>query len=197
MNIQPINNNQNKSQIYFQGKVDKSVIKFFDKSFKVYKKEISSSTNKDVISKVNRYKNLIAQVKTILEDFMENCHPTTTLKIKDREWILKGSDIIIENSYLPTTPNINMSRRLSLRLPEKGQSIGIETLLEIIKSFDKNVNPKDIDRHLLKFSMNALEEKANKGNIFEKWIANLQLKKLEKFSKEINSENKAEIYYHC
>ena len=67
MNIQPINNNQNKSQIYFQGKVDKSVIKFLDKSFKVYKKEISSSTNKDVTNEVNRYKKLIAQAKAILE----------------------------------------------------------------------------------------------------------------------------------
>ena len=182
MHITSINNSQPTT---FQGTVDKSVTKYLDKSFKNYKKNVINSRSKNASSKINGYEELITQTKTVLNDFMKRCHPDTKLKLKETSFLKIANELIIENSFLPTTPNINISERISLRFPNNGQPVDAGTLKAVMHSFEKELSPATQDRNLLRYSINSLEAKAN-TNWFNKIIANWQLKKAEKFSVEIN-----------
>lgn len=182
MHITNINNSQPTT---FQGTVDKSVTKYLDKSFKNYKRNVTNARSKNASSKIHNYEELINQTKTVLNDFMKGCHPDTKLKLKETRFLKNAQELVIENSFLPTTPNVNISERISLRFPNNGQPVDAGTLKAVMYSFKKELNPTTQDRNLLRYSINNLEAKAN-TNWFNKIIANWQLKKAEKFSIEIN-----------
>ena len=116
---------------------------------------------------------------------MERCHPNTKLKLKDVKFPVIAKDLVIENSFLPTNPNINVSERISIRFYKVNRPLGTETLNAVKNSFEHELCPANVDRNLLRFAINNLEAKAH-TNWFNKIIANWQLKKAEKFSVEIN-----------
>lgn len=183
MNIAISNNSQTKPN--FQGYVDRSVTKYLDKSLKTYKKNVINSRSQNVTDKINRYEELITHTKTALNKFMNLCHPDTKLKLKDVKFPVLAKDLIIENSFLPTKPNLNVSSRVPVRFFKNNLPIDTETLKAVIKSFENELSPATVDRNLLRFSINNLEAKSH-TNWFNKIIANFQLKKAEKFSVEIN-----------
>ena len=183
MNITVSNNSQPKPS--FQGYVDKSVTKYLDKSLKIYKKNVINSRSQNVTDKINSYEDLITHTKTVLNNFMELCHPNTKLKLKDVKFPVIAKDLVIENSFLPTKPNINVSERISIRFYKVNRPLGTETLNAVKNSFEHELCPTNIDRNLLRYAINNLEAKAH-TNWFNKIIANWQLKKAEKFSVEIN-----------
>ena len=183
MNLTVSNNSQSKPN--FQGYVDKSVTKYLDKSLKTYKKNVINSRSQNVTDKINSYEDLITHTKTVLNNFMELCHPNTKLKLKDVKFPVIAKDLVIENSSLPTNPNLNVSSRISIRFLKNNRPIDTETLKAVKNSFEHELSPTTIDRNLLRFAINNLEVKAH-INWFNKIIANWQLKKAEKFSVEIN-----------
>ena len=183
MNITVANNSQPNPN--FQGYVDKSVTKYLDKSLKKYKRNVVNSRSQDVTGKINNYEKLITHTKKALNNFMERCHPNTKLKLKDVKFPVIAKDLVIENSFLPTKPNINVSERISIRFYKVNRPLGTETLNAVKNSFEHELCPANVDRNLLRFAINNLEAKAH-TNWFNKIIANWQLKKAEKFSIEIN-----------
>ena len=184
MHIQALSSFQ--TQQNFHGTVDKSVINYLEKSAEIYKKNAINSRSVKATEKIARYENLITEVKASLRSFMDLCHPNTKLKIKDVKFPVRAKELFIYNSTLPTSPNVNVSRRISIRFPREERPISAEVLKSIINSFDKELNPKTMDRNLLRYAMNNLEAKAQ-TNWLNKIIAYKQRKKLEKFSKEINT----------
>jgi len=183
MNIAVSNNSQTKPN--FQGYVDKSVTKYLDKSLKIYKKNVVNSRSQNITDKINSYEELITNTKIALSKFVERCHPNTKLKLKDVKFPVLAKDFVIENSSLPTNPNINVSRRISIRFFNINRPLDTDTLKAVKNSFEHELSPTNIDRNLLRYAINNLEAKAH-TNWFNKIIANWQLKKAEKFSIEIN-----------
>lgn len=183
MNITVSNNSQPKPN--FQGYVDKSVTKYLDKSLKIYKKNVVNSRSQNITDKINSYEELITNTKIALSKFVERCHPNTKLKLKDVKFPVLAKDFVIENSFLPTKPNINVSERISIRFYRVNRPLDTETLNAVKNSFEHELCPANVDRNLLRFAINNLEAKAH-TNWFNKIIANWQLKKAEKFSMEIN-----------
>lgn len=186
MHIQTLSTIQ--TQQNFQGTVDKSVTKYLDKSVKIYRKNTINSRSKKAEEKIANYEKLITQVKASLDSFMKRCHPNTKLTLKDVKFPVLAKDFFIYNSSLPTSPNVNISSRLPIRFYKCSAPLGTETLTAVINGFDKELNPKAIDRDLLRYAMSNLEAKAQ-TNWLNRIIAYQQRKKLEKFSKEINITN--------
>ena len=183
MHISAINNSQTKP--IFQGYVDKSVTKYLDKSLKNYKKNIINSRSLNATGKINHYEELITRTKTALNNFIKFCHPKTTLKLKKVKYPVPANELIIENTSLPTRPNINVSSHIFVNFPRDNRPIDAEALNTVINSFEKELSPTNADRNLLRFAMNNLDVKAH-TNWFNKIIAFKQREKLEKFSREIN-----------
>ena len=185
MHITTINNSQTHPS--FQGTVDKSVTKYLDNSLKIYKKNVINSRSLNTTNKIGRYEELITKTKSVLDKFMSYCHPDTKLTLKNSKVPTPAKELVIENRTLPTSPSINASKQISIRFQKNNHPINAEILETVISSFEKELSATSIDRNLLRFAMNNLETKANIG-WFHRIIAEWQLKKLEKFSMEINTK---------
>ena len=202
----------------FTGKVDKSVKKYIEKSYKYYYESNAKIAERYEIkldeTALKNTKIRIDKSLKKLEEYMEQFHPKTVLKLDlnpnsnmSKGYFLSLSNdaiskkVFLEENFHKKTSEIFEKNKLNITDPIYGhnQNIyehpfrNIEKFTEFTEKFTSSVIPEKVDKVFLNMKANDVVKNAQDLSLFGTIKTKYNAQKTEKFAREINTE---ESWFH-